>query len=183
MAMPTDPESLLLVGRIWRAHGTRGEMKIIPETDSPERFQDLTVIYAGSTAAAAAADPHDVESVRFQPTKRGSIVIVKLDGIDSREDAESMRKSAVFAREEDLPPLEEGEFFIHDLIGLEVVTVDGAHVGSVQDVIDGPAQPILVVAREEGGSAMIPAVDEFIEEVDPMGRRITIRPIEGLLDV
>ena len=181
MAMPTDPESLLLVGRIWRAHGIRGEMKIIPETDSPGRFQDLTVIYTGSTAANA--DPYGVESVRFQPTKRGPIVIVKLNGIDSREDAESMRKSAVFAREEDLPPLEEGEFFIHDLVGLEVVTVDGARVGSVQDVIDGPAQPILVVAREEGGSAMIPAVDEFIENVDPMGRRITIRPIEGLLDL
>ena len=181
MATPTDPESLLLVGRIWRAHGVRGEMKIIPETDHPERFEDLTVVYAGSTAATA--DPHDLESVRYQPTKRGTIVIAKLSGIDSREAAESMRKSAVFAREEDLPPLEEGEFFLHDMVGLEVVTVDGARVGAVDYVIEGPAQPILVVAREDGGSAMIPAVDEFIEDIDPAEGRITIRPIEGLLDV
>lgn len=180
MTEPIDSESLLLVGRIWRAHGVRGEIKIIPDTDDPERFEDLTVIYAGSTATTAV--PHDVDSVRFQPTKRGVIIIAKLRGVDSREAAESMRKASVFAREEDLPPLEEGEFFLHDLIGLLVTTHDDDAVGRVDDVIEGPAQSILVVAREGRGSVMIPAVDEFIEEIDLDERRIMIRPIEGLLD-
>ncbi len=155
-------------------------MKIIPETDHPERFEDLTIIYTGSTATTA--DPQDLESVRFQPTKRGTIVIAKLRGIDSREKAETMRKACVFAREEDLPPLEEGEFFLHDLIGLAVVTDAGDDVGTVDDVIEGPAQPILVVARKGKESVMIPAVDEFVDNMDLDERRIIIRPIEGLLD-
>lgn len=180
MMEPIDSDSLLLVGQIWRAHGIRGEMKIIPDTDNPERFEDLTVIYAGSTAATAGL--HEIESVRYQPTKRGIIIIAKLRGVDSREAAESMRKALVFAREEDLPPLEEGEFFLHDLIGLAVSTYAGDAVGRVDDVIEGPAQSILVVAREGRGSVMIPAVDEFVEDIDLDERRIVIRPIEGLLD-
>lgn len=155
-------------------------MKIIPETDDPDRFADLTVIYAGSTAANA--EPHDLESVRFQPTKRGVVIIAKLRGIDSREDVESMRKSSVFAKQEDLPPLEEGEFFLHDLIGLDVFTEEGERIGTVDDVIEGRAQAILVVVREGKGSVMIPAVDEFVDDIDLNENRIVIRPIEGLLD-
>lgn len=176
----TGSESLLLVGRIWRAHGVRGEVKIIPDTDDPDRFQDLPVIYTGRSAAAAV--PHDLESVRFQPTKRGIIIIAKLRGINSREAAESMRKASVFAREADLPPLEEDEFFVHDLIGLAVVTHTDDPVGTVDDVIEGPAQSILVVARKGRGSVMIPAVEEFVEDIDLDAQRIVIRPIEGLLD-
>ncbi len=180
MTHPIDSESLFLVGQIWRAHGIRGEVKIIPETDDPERFTDLTVVFTGRTAASAVR--HEIDSVRFQPTKRGIIVIAKMRGVDSREAAESMRKDSVFASEEDLPPLEEGEFFLHDLIGLAVSTHTGDTVGTVEDVIEGPAQTILVVAREGMGSAMIPAVDEFVEEIDLDARQIVIRPIEGLLD-
>lgn len=175
-----ESESLLLVGRIWRAHGVRGELKIIPETDDPGRFEDLTVIYTGSTAAKA--DSHAIESIRFQPTKRGVIIIAKLRGIDSRETAEAMRKESVFARESDLPPLEEGEFFLHDLIGLAVRTALGEAVGTVDDVIEGPAQTILVVTRKDRASVMIPVVDEFVEAIDLDQRQIIIQPIEGLLD-
>lgn len=180
MANPTTSESLLLVGHVWRAHGVQGEIKIIPESDDPQRFEDLSVVYVGSTAATS--NPRDVESVRFQPTKRGMVVIVKLSGTDSRDDAEALRKASVFAREQDLPPLEAGEFFLHDLIGLAAATSDGEDVGTVSDVIERPAQPILVVARSGRNSVMIPAVDEFIEDIDLDEGRIVIRPIEGLLD-
>lgn len=175
-----DSESLLLVGRIWRAHGVRGDVKIIPETDDPQRFADLSVVYAGSSPTTAV--PHDVEEVRFQPTKRGVVIIAKLRGVDSREAAESMRKAMVFAREEDLPPLEEGEFFLHDLIGLFVSTEAGETIGRVDDVIEGPGQAILVVARKGRGAVMIPAVNEFVEDIDLDEGRIVIKPIEGLLD-
>lgn len=180
MTDPTDTESLLLVGKVWRAHGVQGEVKIIPETDDPERFEDLTVIYMGSTAATA--DRIDIESVRFQPTKRGIIIIAKLRDIDSREAAETIRSASVFARQQDLPPLEEGEFFLHDLIGLSAFTDGGDDVGTVDDVIEGPGQAILVIAREGKGPAMVPAVDEFVDDIDLEKRRIVIRPIEGLLD-
>lgn len=175
-----DSESLLLIGRIWRAHGVRGEVKIIPETDEPERFEDLTVVYMGRTATTA--EPREVESVRFQPTKRGTIVITKLVGVDSRESAEALREASVFAQEEDLPPLEEGEFFLHDLVGLSVLTDEGEQVGTVDDVIAGPAQAIIVVARAGRGSVMIPAVDEFVEDINLEAGRVVIRPIEGMLE-
>lgn len=175
-----DAGSLLLVGHVWRAHGVTGEVKIVPATDDPVRFEDLDMVYIG--ASATSADARVVETVRLQPTKRGIIVIMKIEGVDSREEVENLRTHQVFARESDLPPLEENEFYVHDLIGLEVVTDAGVPVGLVNDVMEVPAQQVLVVSRHGRAPAMIPVVDEFVQDIDWDEGRITVRPIEGLLD-
>ncbi len=175
-----ESESLLLVGQVWRAHGVKGEVKVVPETDDPSRFEDLRLVFVGTTPASAVA--RRVETVRLQPTKRGLLAIVKFEGVDSREEVDALRRSHVFAREGDLPALEGDEYYIHDLIGLEVLTVAGEIVGTVEDVIAGPAQEVLVVARRDKKAVMIPVVDEFVDEIDLEERRIVIRPIEGLLE-
>lgn len=175
-----ETDSLLLVGRVSRAHGVRGEVKVVPETDDPARFNDLRIVYVGTSAASARA--MQVETVRLQPTKRGTIIILKLEGIDSREQVEALRRSDVFARENDLPALADDEIYIHDLIGLQVVTDEGEPIGTVEEVMTVPAQEILVVSRKGKEAVMIPAVDEFVLELDLEERRIVVRPIEGLLD-
>lgn len=180
MPAETDAESLLLMGRIWRPHGVKGEVKVYPETDDPERFVDLGTVYIGTTPNTAGK--MDVESVRFQSTKKGTIVVLKLAGIDSREDADALRKASVYASEDDLPSLKDDEFFLHDLVGLAVASDDGVDVGTVDDVLDLPAQEILVVRRSDGSSVMVPVVAEFIVEIDLVSERIVIRPIEGLLE-
>lgn len=180
MPVETDIESLLLVGRVWRPHGVKGELKVYPETDDPERFADLGAVYTGTTPNTAGK--MGVESVRFQSTKKGTIVVLKLAGIDSREDADALRKASVYAAEDDLPSLADDEFFLHDLVGLAVESEDGVDIGTVDEVLDLPAQDILVVRRSDGSSAMVPVVAEFIVDIDLVSERIVIRPIEGLLD-
>lgn len=180
MFAEVDAESLFLVGRIWRAHGVRGEVKVIPETDDPERFEDLRVVFTGKTANTV--DRREVESVRLQPTKRGILVVLKLRNVDSRDEAEMLRKLSVYAHGEDLPPLDEDEFFLHDLIGLQVVAEDGEEVGVVENVLELPAHEVLVVSRPGASSSMIPVVPEFVVEIDLEAEQITIRPIEGLIE-
>ncbi len=176
-----NPEALLLVGRIGKTHGVQGEVKVIPETDDPERFAALETVFLGQQPEDAA--PHPVASVRFQQSKRGLTVVLKLDGIETMEQAAALRRKAVFAFEEDLPPLDDDEFFLHDLIGLDVVTEQGEGIGAVKDVLELPAHHVYVVARPDKPDAMIPAVPAFIAEIDIHGaQRLVVRPIEGLLD-
>lgn len=180
MADDVEADALLLMGRVWRAHGLRGEVKVFPETDDPERFEDLPVLYVGTTASTA--QPHVLESVRYQPTKKGTIVILKLEGVDSRDEAERLKKVFVYAHPDEVPPLEEDEYFLHDLIGLQAVREDGGVIGLVDNVLELPGQELLVIAREGLSSAMVPAVPEFVVDIDVDAGRVVIRPIEGLLD-
>lgn len=178
---PAAPGDLLLVGSVLKAHGVRGELKVIPETDEPQRFEAFAHVYLGRAPEQAAR--HAVESVRHQTTKRGPLVLLKLAGVDERFDAEALRRQQVYASEGDLPPLEDDEAFIHDLVGLAVVSEAGEALGTVEDVVQAPAHDVFVVAREGPREpAMIPAVEEFVREVDLEGGRLVVRPIEGLLE-
>ncbi len=176
-----NPEELFLVGRVMRAHGVQGEMKVLPETDDPERFEDFETLYIGPSAEQT--QPHDVQTVRFQQTKKhGLVVLVRLEGIDTPEDADALRRALVFAPEDALPPLDEDEFFLHDLEGFTVLTEDGEEIGVVKEVLEMPAQFIFVVARPNRPDALIPHVAEFVLDLDLDAERLTVRPIEGLLE-
>lgn len=170
----------LLVGRVGKVHGVRGEVKVAPETDEPERFAELETVYVGRTPETARA--HAIESVRLQPMRGGVTVVLKLEGVDTREEAESLRRLEVYAAEDELPPLEEDEVYLHDLIGLTVVTEAGEAVGTLSDIIQMPAHDVYVVQREGKPDALIPAVPEFIVDIDLDEERLVIRPIEGLLE-
>lgn len=167
------------MGRIVQPHGIGGELKIAPETDDPSRFQDLKTIYVGSSRETALS--FDIMSVRLQPSKYGITVVVGLSGVVGRDEAEKLSKLTVYAREDDLPELEDGEYFLSDLLELDVQLEDRVHIGKVIDVIEGRGQNILLVAREGLPNVMIPMVDEFIVEIDFDSNSITIDPIEGLL--
>lgn len=174
------PEAMVQVGFVFRAHGMEGELKVNPEhTDDPERFEELDTVYLGRSPHAVTR--HEIASVRYQETKRGTTVILGLADVASRSDAEAVIKQNVFADEADLE-LADDEIFIHDLVGLSVVTEAGETLGTVANYMEMPAQDVFVVHRPEAGEAMIPAVEDFIVDIDLDGGRLVVRPIEGLLD-
>lgn len=176
----TNTDSLLLVGTCGRPHGVQGEIKVVPETDDPERLAALAQVYVGSSPETA--QPRTVEAVRFQPTKRGLAALMRFKGVVGREGADALRGQAVFADQADLPPLDEGEVFLHDLIGLSVVTEAGEAVGTVTDVLPGTAHPLFVVQRDGKPDALVPDVEEIVTTIDLDAEQITIAPPEGLLD-
>ncbi len=182
--MTPDPDRLILVGRVGRTHGVRGEMKVVPETDDPQRFADLDRLFIGTSAAEAR--PVQVDGVRFQYPKGRTVVLLSLAGVESLEAAEGLRNEQLFANPDDLPALADGEAYLHDLIGFEVVRLDDAGepadvLGTIRDFYEG-AQLLIAVARPDGGDVLLPDVDEFVVRLDLDARRFYVRPPEGLFD-
>ena len=183
--MAIDPDRLLLMGRVGKTHGVRGEMKVVPETDDPQRFADLDTLYLG--ASEAEARPVVVEGVRFQYPKGRTVVLLSLEGVDSLEAAEALRNEQLFADSDDLPALDEGQAYLHDLIGLDVVEVaeDGTEAdepfGTVSDLYDG-SQLLFAIDRPGKSQVLLPDVEEFVVRLDLAARRLYVRPPEGLFD-
>lgn len=175
-----SPTVLVQVGFIFRPHGMDGELKIDPSsTDDPARFENLSVVFVGAHPRRVVR--HPIASVRYQETKRGVTVILGLEGIEGRDDAEAVAKKKVFATEEALE-LEEGELFAHELVGWDVETDDGSFLGTVANLMEMPAQDMFVVRTPEDDETMIPAVEDFVLALDKESERVVVRPIEGLMD-
>ncbi|MDX1439060.1 MAG: ribosome maturation factor RimM [Rubricoccaceae bacterium] len=172
--------NLLLMGSCGRAHGVRGEIKVFPETDDPQRLVDLKRVFVGRDAESA--EEFAVQQARLQPLKGRILVLLKLQGIDDREAADEFRNARVYAREEDLPPLQEGEVYVHDLIGLSVInTTTQETIGTVADILEG-AQNLLIVSREDQADVLIPDVPEIVLDVDLTKKVILVDPPEGLIE-
>jgi len=175
-----SPTAIIQVGFVFRPHGMDGELKINPEhTDDPARFEALDTVYVGRTPHEVTR--HTISSVRYQETKRGTTVILGLADVEDRTDAEELSKLRVFAHEDDLE-LGEDEVFIHDLVGLAVVTEADEELGTVSNYMEMPAQDVFVVRRPNGEQAMIPAVEEFIVDIDLDGGQLIVRLVEGLIE-
>jgi 16S rRNA processing protein RimM len=177
---------LLLIGRIGRPHGVRGELKVQPVTDDPGRFEDLDRVYVGTDPESAEA--MEVAGVRYQYPKGQTIVLLSLEGLDDRDIAEGLRGAGVYASSDDLPSLEADEVYLHDLIGLTVIAADdagrpaGEPLGTVRELFEGAAQNLIVIARPGRSDVLLPDVPEFVIEVDIAGGRLLVRLPEGLLD-
>lgn len=175
-----SPTALIQVGFVFRPHGMEGELKIDPEqTDDPARFETLPAVFLGPHPRRVRK--HEVASVRYQETKRGTTVILGLDGIPDRDAAEAVAKFKVYATEEALE-LGEEELYVHDLVGMDVVTEAGESLGTVANYTEMPAQDMLIVRRSDGGETMIPAVDDFLLDIDEDAEQVTVRPIDGLVE-
>lgn len=159
----------VLVGLITSAHGIRGMVKVYPYTDSPDRFHTIKRIYIGGEDAL-----HTVESASIQK----NMVLVKIQGVDTRNEAEGIVKKQLFIPFEDRKPLEKGQYFIDDLIGLTVSTPSGDTIGELTDVMTQHGNDILVIHTEKG-EVLIPFVKAFVRSVDAGG--IVVEPIEGML--
>jgi 16S rRNA processing protein RimM len=166
---------MIAVGRITKSVGIKGEFRVAMLTDSPERFAKLKAVWCGADEKAAVRYP--ILSMRIEP----SSVVLKLKGIDSRTLADKHRGEYLFVETKDVVAPAKGSYFIHDIIGMKVVTEAGEVVGSVRDVLELPANDVWVVASGTK-EFLIPAIKEVIRQVDLNGRTVVIRPLEGMLE-
>ena len=174
----------VVVGRIGRPHGVRGELSVEPRTDEPERrFVVGTTL---TTEAPGGGVPHgpgrptslQVEAVRWHQDK----LLVRFAEINDRNAAEAARGLVLLV---DVPlgevPEDPEEFYDHQLVGLRVETTEGQVVGELAAIRHGAAQDLLVVHRPEGGEALVPFVEALVPTVDVAGGRVVVADRPGLL--
>ncbi|HEX5473302.1 MAG TPA: ribosome maturation factor RimM [Vicinamibacterales bacterium] len=168
---------LILVGRVARAHGNRGEVIVNLETDFAEaRFRQGAVM---QVCTVDACDPRRIEAVRFHQGRP----VVAFAGITTMTAAEALAGAELKLPEAELGPLPPATFYRHDLVGCDVVTVQGESLGRVARVEGPMARSCLVVAGQGRGELLIPLVEPICVDVDPPGRRIVVDPPEGLIDL
>jgi len=159
------------VGRINAAWGIKGHVKVTPYGTNPARFRTgATVLVNG--------EPRRILDVA---TPKG-FPCVLFEGYEDRTAAESLAGVEIEIEETDLPPLPEGEYYVSDLVGLEVATVDGEQVGTLEDVLRTGGNDVYLVRRPDGREALIPAIADVVQRVDLEARRVVIEPLPGLLD-
>jgi 16S rRNA processing protein RimM len=158
------------VGIVLRPWGTRGEVKVALDTDFPERFASLRRVFIEGRAI-------QVEGVRWHKGQ----ALVKLAGIDSPEEARPLSGKELEIPVEEAAPLAEGQYYLYQIMGLEVWTTEGTLVGRVEEVLRIPSNDVYVVVGPRGQS-LIPAVAEIVKAVDLEAGRITIEALDGLLD-
>ena len=160
------------IGKIVNTVGLKGEVKVYNYSDSREIYETIESIYVEDRLTV-------IENVRAQK----NMVILKLEGADDRNAAEALRGKELYITEDDLPELPEGQYYVRDLIGMSVTEEDGNLLGHVTDVLQNTAQDIFEVESENGKKLLIPKVDQFVLDIDAEKREITVRLIEGMLDL
>lgn len=168
-------EQFLRVGVISSTHGIRGEVKVYPTTDDPERFLDLDEVILDTGREHKILE---IEGVKFFKNQ----VILKFKGYDNINDIEKYLKKDLLVDREHAVELGENENFIADLIDMEVVTDEGKVLGTLTDVIETGANDVYAVKTPEGKEILLPAIRDCILDVDVDEKRMTVHVMEGLLD-
>ncbi len=173
----TDFQSLVLVGRVARAHGNKGQVIVNPDTDFPEeRFQPGRTVFV--SGAAGAPKPLAIRSVRFHQGRP----VLGFEGVATMDDAEALAGAELRVPESELVALPEGAFYRHHLIGCEVKTAEGRVVGTVK-AVEGPTERSTLVVDTRRGEVLIPLASEICVSVEPERRTIVIAPPEGLIEL
>ena len=161
-----EPSRFLEIGKIINTHGVRGEVKLEPWADSPQQLKSLKNLWLEDRALP-------IRECRVH----GRFVIMKLEGVDSVEAAMALKGRVVNAERADLP-LQEGSFFIQDMIGLPVLDRDGREIGTLTEVLDYPAGRVFVVQGES--EHLIPEKGGFFTSLDPALGHLEVNLLEGM---
>jgi len=173
----TDRRGLVAVARVAKAHGIRGELCMDSHADSPLLFAPGATLYLAM--GKSRPRPFVVRGCR----ENGGRFLVVLEGVADRNAAEALRGVEVLVPEADLPPPDEGEEYLHKLIGARVLLADESEVGVFTAILDTPGQLTWIITAKNGAEILFPAVPEFILGLDAPGGRIHIDPPPGLLEL
>lgn len=165
---------LLQVGIISSMHGIKGEVKVFPTTDDPNRFKKLKSVLLDTGRETLDLQ---VEQVKFFK----QFVILKFKEFDSINEVEKYKGKGLFVTRENAVKLKPNEYFIADMIGMEVFTDEGRKFGILTDVLETGANDVYVVETEEHKEVLLPAIKECILNVDIAGRKMEIHLMEGLV--
>jgi 16S rRNA processing protein RimM len=162
---------LVLVGRVVKPQGRRGEVAVEVFSDRPDRFPTLRRAFVPGPGG----EPREVRVEGVFPHK--GRYVVKIEGVDSIDAAETLRGLELRIPDEDLSPLPEGSYYHHQLAGLAVVDEGGEPMGTVEEVVETAAATRILVVRDEDSETLLPFADAFVRKVDLEGRRIVaVRP-------
>ena len=167
-------EEFLQVGVISSTHGVRGEVKVFPTTDDAKRFKKLKNVFLDTGRERLELE---VEAVKFFK----QLVIVKFKGIDNINDIEKYKGKSLFVNRANAVRLRKDEYFIADMIGMQVYTEDGAEFGILKDVMETGANDVYVIASNNYGEVLVPAIKQCILDVDVEQRKMTIHLLKGLV--
>lgn len=168
-------EEILQVGVISSTHGIRGEVKVFPTTDDPGRFKKLKNVILDTGREQKNLE---IAGVKFFK----QFVILKFKGIDNINDIEKYKGKSLYVTRENAVRLKKDEYFIADLVDMQVVLEDGTLFGVLTDVMKTGANDVYCIQTQEHGEVLIPAIGECILNVDVEGQKMTIHLMPGLLD-
>ena len=164
----------LEIGQIVNTFGIKGMVKIKPFTDDINRFDKLEKVYIKNKDGKK---EYQIQEVKYHK----NMVLMKLEGVDTLEQAEILRQSYLLVNREDEEPLEEGVYYIVDLIGLEVYTDENIFLGKVDDIFNTGSNDIYVVKDGKGKQILLPGIPDVLKNVDLEKGKITVHLIPGLM--
>lgn len=167
----------LLLGKIIRPHGIKGEVRAIILTDYPDRIHRLDTIYLSKDPESKHPKAYHIESSRIHQ----GYFLIKFIGIDERNDAERLREFYIMVDIDNAVPLEADEIYLYQLIGLHVQLQDGQKIGILTDIMETGANYVYLVMSERYGEVLIPATQHTIIETDLNNKRLIVKLPEGLL--
>jgi len=170
--LPGEPE-FLAVGKLLRPHGVRGEMRFSVWTDFPERLQPGVVVYVGQ-----AYQPVQIKSLRGSDSE----ALIAFAEFSDRDVVGQFRNQVVYVRTAGLPPLQDGEIYLHQMIGLQVVQdEDDALLGVIAEILETGANDVFIVRPEDGPDLLIPDIDSVILKIDLEKGQVRVHILPGLL--
>ncbi len=158
------------IGKIVNTHGLKGHLKVEPWCDGIETFAYLNSVFVNNTE-------YSIESVKVQK----NLFLLKLENIDTVEEAEKLKNKIIMANEDEMPPLPEGVYYIKDIMGLSVYDGDRL-IGEIVDWIETGANNVYVIKRSKGKEVLIPAIDSVIKEIDIENKKMSVNMLEGLME-
>ena len=161
---PSVPDGRIVIGRVGAAHGIQGDLRIIPLTDFPERFAALREVMVGDELL-------HVERVKPQ----GKNVLVRFREYAVREEAQKLTGRLLTVARADAAPLDEGEYYVFDIVGLTVYDEEDNELGTVENVIRTGSNDVYAVRAEDGREILIPALRTAVLAIDVPGGRMTVR--------
>lgn len=168
-------KDFLEIGQIVSTHGIRGEVRVNPWCDSPEFIKKFKTLYTDCEGKGS------FKVVSCRP--HGNVAVIKLDGIDTVEQAKTLKNTMLYMRRDDVK-LPDGKWFISELIGCRVVNADDNSIcyGVIEDVSTGLANDVWYVKTENGDEVLIPAIKDVVINCDVRDDVVYIRPLRGLFD-
>jgi len=160
------------IGVITAAVGIKGEVRVMPFTDTPERFRQVKFLEMDGKRVA-------VQSGRVMK----NMAVIKLQGVNTRNDAELLRSKELWIDRKDLWKVPANTYFVQDLEGCSVFLEDGSPLGKLTRVVPNPGNDLYEITKEDGKTFLLPAVKEFVKAVDVEKKSVTVHLIEGLEDL
>jgi 16S rRNA processing protein RimM len=168
-------ENFIVIGRISKPHGVKGEIRIeYFNPEDPQFFSHYQLIFLQGDEKSL----HPYRLLTVRPHKK--FILAQLEGIRNRAEAEQLRGKVVLIDPAELPPLEEDEYYWHDILGMRVVSEKGEDVGTVREIVPTGSNDVYVIQKGTK-EFLIPATKEVIINIDTKARTMIIRPLEGLL--